>query len=719
MGKFKKWLIPIAVVCLLVAILAGGNYASQPLGEIFDPSGNPFAHRFSDMKDIRTATFVVAASDSEHRYEADYFCDGTADDVQMQAALDALPATGGCIFLLDGTYTLANQIARAIDDVRWMGCGHATLLNLDGVTPVITAGVQDSWLFLNFGTDAGGVDISTATESAIRSVWIAGVRTDDPAAGAAGGDAVITVAANNTPAQQKARADFVCTGANDDATIEAHVAAGVTIKLMVGTYVFGASLDILVSNFVLEGSGPGTIISGTLDNTHYIVVGDGATALSNIVIRNLRIDGTAQTGISYGIYFYGASGHLVDDCVVEDCIIKDCYYAGICMDYNAVGHGHRILDNHIESCVRGIHTLSGNAHNAVIEGNTFKSNTTHAVYPPSGSTVVGNDFFQNAYGIYVGYSNCLIAGNSLYDGTNDAIYIATDDVYISGNRIASGTGGNGIHVYKKNSVMITGNVIWDVTLNGIFLEGAMYCTITGNILDSNDNHGIKLGWSGVAVSYYNVIVGNNLAGNGTGTGTWSEIFLDKAKFNIIQGNFIRAWQTEYGIREESTLCDHNIIEGNHARHALTADITIQGVCTQAYENWTEDHYFEQRLLLMKNTSGGNLVIGDVVVLKAVAAGNEVTTTVTEGDQMVFGMLAENINDNAWGWILVEGKTVVLKVNGTTDIAIGDLLGTHTDAGIAMKAAAGKMAFAIALGVYATDDSNGVIDALLITPRQAI
>lgn len=716
MKRFRKWLLPVAIICLVLTVLISGSCAPQPLGEILDPSGNPFAHRFSDVKDIRTATFVVSASDSEHRYEADYFCDGVADDVQIQAALDALPATGGCIFLLDGTYNLANQIARAIDDIKIMGCGQATLLNLDGVNPVITAGVQDGWLFAHFSTDAGGVSIAAATESAIRSVWIAGVRTDDPAA-AAGGDALITVAASDTPAAQKARADFTCTGANDDATIEALVAAGVTVKLMVGTYVFGAALDILVSNFVLEGSGPGTVISGAIA-VSYIIVGDGATALSNVVIRNLKIDGTAQTG-GYGIYFYGTSGNNVDDCVVRNCIIENCFYAGICMDYNAVGHGHRILGNHIESCVRGIHTLSGNAHNALIEGNTLKSNTTHAVCPPSGSSIVGNDFYENAYGIYVGYSNCLIAGNSLYDGTNDAIYIATDDVYISGNRIVSGTGGNGIHVYKKNSVMITGNVIWDVTLNGIFLEGAMYCTITGNILESNDNHGIKLGWSGVGLSYYNVIVGNNLAGDGTGTGTWSEIFLDKAKYNIIQGNFIRAWQTEYGIREETTDCDHNIIRDNHVRHASTADISLQGVCTQAYGNWTEDHYFEQRLLLMKNTSGDNLVVGDVVVLKAVAAGNEVTTTVTEGDQMVFGMLAENINDNAWGWILVEGKTVVLKVNGTTDIAIGDLLGTHTDAGIAMKAAAGKMGFAIALETYTTDDSAGVIDALLITPRQAI
>ncbi len=45
------------------------------------------------------------------------------------------------------------------------------------------------------------------------------------------------------------------------------------------------------------------------------------------------------------------------------------------------------------------------------------------------------------------------------------------------------------------------------------------------------------------------------------------------------------------------------------------------------------------------------------------------------------------------------------------------MGTFTAAGISMKAAAGDMAFAIALEVYAGADSLGVIDALLITPRK--
>lgn len=118
----------------------------------------------------------------------------------------------------------------------------------------------------------------------------------------------------------------------------------------------------------------------------------------------------------------------------------------------------------------------------------------------------------------------------------------------------------------------------------------------------------------------------------------------------------------------------------------------------------------------KNTSGGTLAAGSVVVFKSVANGDEVTTTTTAGDKKVVGVVAESIANNAYGYILVEGKTVLLKVDGTTDIAIGDYLSCFTTVKIAKKASTGEMAFAIALEAYATDDSNGVLDAVLIKPR---
>ena len=130
-----------------------------------------------------------------------------------------------------------------------------------------------------------------------------------------------------------------------------------------------------------------------------------------------------------------------------------------------------------------------------------------------------------------------------------------------------------------------------------------------------------------------------------------------------------------------------------------------------------DTNVDQKYLYARNTSGGTLAVGDVVVFKTgVATGDEVTTTTTQGDDYVLGMTLVSTINNNFGYFLVMGLTTVLKVNGTTDIAIGDFLGTFTTAGIAMKAAAGDMCFAIALEAYTGNDSLGVIDALLFSPR---
>ena len=58
----------------------------------------------------RTATYVVAASDSPTaaKETADSVCDGTADEVQINAAMVA--AAGGVVYLHKGTYKTANEV---------------------------------------------------------------------------------------------------------------------------------------------------------------------------------------------------------------------------------------------------------------------------------------------------------------------------------------------------------------------------------------------------------------------------------------------------------------------------------------------------------------------------------------------------------------------------------------------------------------------------------
>lgn len=124
----------------------------------------------------------------------------------------------------------------------------------------------------------------------------------------------------------------------------------------------------------------------------------------------------------------------------------------------------------------------------------------------------------------------------------------------------------------------------------------------------------------------------------------------------------------------------------------------------------------KEFLTVKNTSGGILTAGRTVILDkdaSTATVVAVTTTTAKDNKLVLGMLTETLAINAFGECQIKGLTNILKVDGTTDIAKGDLLSTFTAAGIAAKATTGKGGiFAIALEAYTANDSLGVIDAYL-------
>ena len=117
-----------------------------------------------------------------------------------------------------------------------------------------------------------------------------------------------------------------------------------------------------------------------------------------------------------------------------------------------------------------------------------------------------------------------------------------------------------------------------------------------------------------------------------------------------------------------------------------------------------------------NDSGGALARGDVVILDRVDSTADlyyVTTTALADHPDVFGMVMDaSIASAVVGNIQIYGPTSFLKVDGTDNIADGDLLGTYAAVKIAAKTY-GAAAFAIAQEAYSTDDSAGVIDAFLL------
>ena len=101
-----------------------GKYARVNTGE----TGLEFS-TVSGGSAVEGATLVVAASDSKDTSRADYVCDGTNDEYEIETAIGALPAGGGCISLLEGTYSISSSIDVTKSNVCIVGNGHSTILS--------------------------------------------------------------------------------------------------------------------------------------------------------------------------------------------------------------------------------------------------------------------------------------------------------------------------------------------------------------------------------------------------------------------------------------------------------------------------------------------------------------------------------------------------------------------------------------------------------------
>ena len=94
------------------------------------------------QSDRSTATIIVGTSNpsgASLNYEkADYVCSGTDDNVQIQAAIDALPSGGGKVVLMEGTY-IAHSIklhgtSGNKNNVELVGSGWSTIIKLPAMT---------------------------------------------------------------------------------------------------------------------------------------------------------------------------------------------------------------------------------------------------------------------------------------------------------------------------------------------------------------------------------------------------------------------------------------------------------------------------------------------------------------------------------------------------------------------------------------------------------
>ena len=470
-----------------------------------------------------------------------------------------------------------------------------------------------------------------------------------------GGDACLTVAAADTISELKQRADYVCSGTaaagGDEITIQAALDACLHVILMPGT-------------FWMKNKAAQTY-SINLDSYQTL---SGAGASSILKIRdnhNANLDVIVNTdqvagNVEITVADLKIDGNRTNNAAGTQNLIQ---FTKVAPDITGRGCTiSKVLA--VESRIEGIDL--DDCYNYLIEGCTCIDNED-GIWVRAGSyfgTIKGNHCFDTrGYGIINEGDNAIISSNicntSLFDGIN-----------VTGNN----------NLIKANQCCQNGRY-------GIYASGSEK-SIIGNYCEENSQ------------------TTDNAADN---------IYCN-ASYSVIQGNVCRqgalANQPRYGINIPSGT--DILVIGNDLHDAgKTANLNDAGTCTTVRDNRETEITQVRDLVWVKNTSGGALAAGDVVILKSVAAGNEITTTAVRGSDKVFGMVAEAIADTAYGYVLVRGKATTLQAsNDHGNIAIGDFLCCNDTVKECCLATAGDMAFAIALEACAV--ANLQIDALIVS-----
>lgn len=141
-------------------------------------------------------------------------------------------------------------------------------------------------------------------------------------------------------------------------------------------------------------------------------------------------------------------------------------------------------------------------------------------------------YFEN---IIINVSIQLIGENrntTSIEGGSRAVSIYVDGVTVSGFRISNfGDFWNccGFYIVSQNNNISHNNIINNLRINGIFLDGASYNTISGNLIVNNRYHGIRMEYGSHNRIEQNIIVNNRGYG----------IYLHESSENILIGNTVK------------------------------------------------------------------------------------------------------------------------------------------------------------------------------------
>ncbi|MEA1998142.1 MAG: right-handed parallel beta-helix repeat-containing protein [Euryarchaeota archaeon] len=481
-----------------------------------------------------TATFVVAASNSENKDKADYVCTGTDDQGEIMEAIGDLPANGGSIVLLEGAYTIdANNDPikiNTVDNVTIQGQGKGTKICLDT------------------GVSSNIIEVVNASGVTIKDLCVDGTTT-----AASGGVGI-----------------YQCGVLFDTVTYSNIIDVSAISNKMHGLHIYDSSLRIEVSGCECTDNTEAGILLNTSEdiivgaNTCYSNDTDGVQLHAS---TNSTVVGNNCSGnLNSGIYLDAASNYnTINGNTCGSNTMNGIYLYNYVLNITVTGN--TCYNNTLDGIF-----ASSNILYCTISGNTCRGNGRHGVQLSTAcndNSILGNACTSNT-AANISLNSCsrnVVDGNMcLTSSSSDGITIASESLH---NTIGGNTCAINFHygIYLQlasNSNTIVGNSCYYNESDGINIATlSNHNIISGNTSQNNLYHGIEM-----SESSNNTITDNTCVANSQSiTNTQDNISVTTdSNYNNIQGNTSRsaggAKVPRYGINVADATCNGNMVTNN-------------------------------------------------------------------------------------------------------------------------------------------------------------
>jgi parallel beta-helix repeat protein len=424
----------------------------------------------------RTATYVIAASDAPAnvKAQADYVCDGTADEVEINAAINALPAGqaapviagGGRIYLTEGIFHISSPIWITRMCVELSGAGQGWS----------ASGFNDVWSW--------GTTKITTDANAIDGIWIG----DNTASGYRGIKITnLTVSGSGyTNGRFAIGTPTISLGKVDSPIISdvsfMHFQTGISMCSDTA-YIDRCQLLALTDGINFHTSFGGGF-GFPLNSVDQCMMGD---------ISGIGVQGASRV-VNCG--FWGAdSAHQMTIGAFDCELVVGCHFGGGdgAEPIKGTKNCRNVTGNVFDNCITGIEYLGSSAPSAV-SGNVVKDSHTLGIelYTSTGITVTGNSISGTVSYQGIGCSqllNTLIEGNHFISNTSYPVYLGTNciSVTITGNTFESNGGNNGVGTDGTDTfTRISNNTGW-IASGEIRTVSGSISTLTQNAYNSLDN----------------------------------------------------------------------------------------------------------------------------------------------------------------------------------------------------------------------------------------